>query len=151
MANTRKRRYFFGTFLGTLLWVLPTMVVMAAVGFFVARDYLSPRLLPPSAIKRDAPRPIRILSPDEAAALADDKASHVWTEGVKSSDIPKLEEEKPRRKAKPKPNAEKKPAVPAATDAAPASTTDTAPAPETSAPPASPPAGTAPDEPIYPD
>lgn len=66
------------------------MLVMSITGFFLARDVFSPKFLQPSKVQGDRPHPIRVLSPEEAARASMDKDSSVWTEGVKSSDIPKM-------------------------------------------------------------
>ena len=87
-----------GNFLRTAFWVLVGMATLALAGFFAARDYLAPRYVPPSAVRAGRPQPIRILSPDEAANAARDEPSHVWTQGVRPSDIPKLEPAKQRER-----------------------------------------------------
>lgn len=90
----RRRRSYLPGFLATLLWLLPTMALAAFTGFFLARDVFSPKFLQPSKVQTDKPHPIRILSPEDAARLSRDEDSHVWSEGVKSSDIPKIETER---------------------------------------------------------
>lgn len=87
----RYRPYFWSSFIGTMLWVLPTLAIMASGGFLLARNYLGPRYLDESEVTYSRPQPIRILSPREAQAIARDEPSPVWTRGVQPSDIPKLE------------------------------------------------------------
>jgi len=134
----RQYRPFSHTFIGTLLWVLPCMAILLIVGFIVGRDVIAARYLSPSKMGTPMATPVRILSPTEARAAANDQPSHVWTEGVKPSDIPKMEpsSDQPRhwrRRAKPAAPATTNPAATTTTpdaqpDAAPAAT-DTAPAP----------------------
>ena len=122
----RHRRYFFDTFWGTALWVVPTMAVLLVGGYLLAKDYVGPTYLQPSAVTVDRPQPIRILSPKEAQAVARDEPSHVWTEGVQPSDIPKMETDQPKHSWKPAPG--KKPDAPAATKPAAPSAGPSAPA-----------------------
>jgi len=77
-------------FVATAFWTLLGVMVMTAVGFFGARDYFAPKYLQPAAVHANRLQPIRILSPEEAKAIARDAPSRVWTEGVKDSDIPKM-------------------------------------------------------------
>lgn len=85
-------------FLATAMWVLPTMAVMVVVGFFGAL-FVSKTYLHPTQVQAGRPKPIRVLTPTEAEALARDDASPVWTEGVKDEDIPKLESNEPKHRS----------------------------------------------------
>ena len=144
------RHYFFGTFIGTVLWVLPLMALLMCGGYLLAERYVGPTYLQPSAVSVDRPQPIRILSPSEAAAVARDEPSHVWTEGVRPSDIPKMDTPPPVKRAHAAPKksasttpapgksdataAPAKPETPAAPDTSPADAGTPSPAPDTPAP-----------------
>ncbi|MHB9027037.1 MAG: hypothetical protein ACYC7E_23115 [Armatimonadota bacterium] len=89
----------------TSLWVLAAMAGLSVGSFFLARDYIAENFLEPSKIHTDRPHPVRVLTPDEAAAIARDEDSRVWTEGVRKEDIPKLPPtERPRRSRRSKPD-----------------------------------------------
>jgi hypothetical protein len=111
------------------LLVLIGMVAMGGAGYGLGRFVLATKLQP-SEVHDSRPTPIRILTPDEAKAVARDEDSPVWTEGVKDEDIPKVESvpgtDRPRRRR----------ARPA--ESAPTTTSPTTPTPavETPAPPA---------------
>lgn len=133
VVTYRRRSYrpFSHTFIGTVLWVLPCMAILLLVGFIAGRDVVAPRYLEPSRVGAPSTTPVRILSPAEARAAANDQPSHVWTEGVKPSDIPKMEpsSEQPRRpRSRPKPETQ-----PDANTAAPAATPNAQPAAEPAA------------------
>ncbi|MHB0938122.1 MAG: hypothetical protein ACYDCO_27105 [Armatimonadota bacterium] len=129
----RSYRPFSHTFIGTVLWVLPCMAILLVVGFIVGRDVIAPRYLEPSKVGTTITTPVRILSPAEARAAASDQPSRVWKEGVKPSDIPKLEpsEDQPRRRrrARTEPAPTANPTAPATTPAAEPEPAATEPAP----------------------
>ena len=81
----------------TTLLVLLGMAVMGAGGFFLGREVLAKKMLKPTEVRSPRPDPIRILTPEEARAIARDEASPVWTEGVNKEDIPELEQPESRR------------------------------------------------------
>lgn len=116
------------------LLVIFGMVVVGEAGYALGRYVLASKLQP-SEVHDSRPTPIRILTPDEARAVAHDEASPVWTEGVKDSDIPKVEPapgtDRPRRHTKP---TQSTPAT--TTPSQPAPTTDTTPPPSDSTEPA---------------
>lgn len=89
---TRHKRWI-PSFILTVLWIVPLMALLGAGGYVLGRDLLAPKFIEDDTIKLDRPHPVRILTPDEAARLVKEP-SHVWTEGVQPSDIPKLEPEK---------------------------------------------------------
>jgi len=89
------RRRYFPSFIATALWVLPVMAVVAGGGFFLALLVLAPHFLEPSTVHSNRPRPVRILSPDEAARAAQDEESVVWTQGVDKSKLPRLDNNDP--------------------------------------------------------
>jgi len=119
----KHRRYFFGTFVGTALWVLPTMIVLMLGGFVLAERYVGPTFLQPNAVNIERPQPIRILSPSEAAAVARDEPSRVWSEGVNPTDIPKMTPDPTQKRPH---GAWKKPAASAKDKTAPAPPTPAA-------------------------
>jgi len=104
----RYQRGFWGGFFGTVLWAVPMLLVSGLGGYCLARFVLAPHFLQPGAVRYAHPQAIRVLSPEEAAAVARDEPSPVWTRGVQDSDIPKMEtgtEEQPKHHswhAKPK-------------------------------------------------
>ena len=67
------------------------MVVAVAGGFILGRDQLAKAFLPISIVQMNRPHPTPLLTPDEASRVARDEASPVWREGVKSTDVPKLD------------------------------------------------------------
>jgi hypothetical protein len=85
-----RRHRYIPEFFATLCWMVPMMLVMAAAGYYLGRDVVSPKVLKSSDVPYDKPRPIRVLSPDEVQA-GKDQPSHVWTQGVQPSDIPPLD------------------------------------------------------------
>jgi hypothetical protein len=85
----RHRRYHAG-WLITLCWLLPVMVVVAAAAFLFTRKWLANSMLPTSMVQTDKPHPRPLLTSDQAAKIAKDETSPVWAEGVKSTDVPKL-------------------------------------------------------------
>lgn len=92
------RQSAFGGFFGTLLWLLPLALCFVGGGYALARFVLAPHYLQPSTVHFNRPQPIRVLSPEEAAAVARDEPSRVWTEGVDRSNLPKMDNaETPRR------------------------------------------------------
>ena len=136
VSYRRSYRPFSHTFIGTVLWVLPCMAILLLAGFIAGRDVLAPRYLEPGKVGAPTTTPVRILSPAEARAATNDQPSHVWTEGVKPSDIPKMEPSddqprRPRRRAKPETQPDANTTAPAATPDAGAepADTDTTPAP----------------------
>lgn len=88
----RKRRRYLPSFLATTLWLVPVMLLAAAGGFFLATNVAS-KYVDDSTVQRNRPRPDAILSPEEAAKVARDQESHVWTQGVRQSDIPSYKPE----------------------------------------------------------
>lgn len=88
----RKRRRYLPSFLATALWLIPVMLLAAAGGFFLATNVAS-KYLDDSTVQHDRPHPDAILSPEEAAKIARDQESHVWTQGVRRSDIPSYKPE----------------------------------------------------------
>ena len=149
-----QKRHSRGT-LGIIIGVLLGMVGVWFGGFAAGLYLLAPHFLHPSEVQQGKPRPIRILSPDEAAAVAKDEPSHVWTEGVKPEDIPKLEPDQTTDKSAPRKHRKHAaasapttatPDAPAANSAPTDAGTDTAPAPD-GTPDAAPPTG----EPVSPD
>lgn len=134
----RQYRPFSHTFIGTVLWVLPCMAILLIAGFIAGRDVIAPRYLAPSKMGTTIKTPVRILSPAEARAAANDQPSHVWTEGVKPSDIPKMEpsSDEPRRyrrrsktETQPATNSTAPTTTPEAQPEAAPAATDTTPAP----------------------
>ena len=87
----RYGRGFWGSFLGTTLWLLPLLLLFGIGGYTLARFVLAPHLLQPSKVQVARPQAIRVLSPEEAASIARDEPSPVWTQGVRDSDIPKMD------------------------------------------------------------
>jgi len=84
-------RSFSGSFIGTTLWVLPLLLLFGVGGYIFARFVLAPRLLEPNKVSVARPQPIRVLSPEEAASIARDEPSPVWTQGVRDADIPRMD------------------------------------------------------------
>ena len=127
----------------TFLLVVTGMLCMAMVGFGLGRFTLAKKMLKPSEVHAPRPEAIRILTPDEARAVARDEASHVWTQGVKPEDIPKTEaqpgqtDQHPRRRHRPTTPSTDTPA----TDTQPAPDSTTTTTPDTGAPDANPPSG----------
>jgi len=138
VSNRRQYRPYSHSFCGTVLWVVPCMIVLLIVGFITGRDFIAPRYLEPSKVGATIKTPVRILSPEEARQAARDEPSHVWTKGVQPSDIPKLENEQPRRTLRRSKPAE--PATGTTETPAPATRTPTTPTPETTPPPTDAPA-----------
>ena len=66
------------------------MAAMGVGGFFLAEDVFAKKLLHDSRVQHDKLHPVRILSPQEAEKLSSDQTSHVWTDGVRDSDVPNL-------------------------------------------------------------
>ncbi len=127
-------------FFATALWTVLGMAVLAVGGFFVAREFFAPRYLHASGVHENRFKPIRVLSPEEAQAIAQDAPSKVWTEGVKPSDVPALPGKPAPKKNGSKTATPAKPAGPAKVDtpAVPADAPVDAPAADNTAPPASP-------------
>jgi hypothetical protein len=84
-----RRRYLPG-FLVTILWMIPAMGAMAIGGFFLAEHVLAKKFLKESKVQRERLQPVAILSPEEAAKMQKDRTSHVWEDGVRDSDVPRL-------------------------------------------------------------
>ena len=123
----------------TMLWMLPAMAAMGLGGFFLVRYVLPSSTLKESKIQRDKLHPVRILNPEESSKLSGDNTSHVWTDGVQKSDLPKEEPSSIPRRKRP---ASKPQIAPSATDTLPdtpiESPTDNggyAPNPDDSSPP----------------
>lgn len=131
----RYYRPFSHTFIGTVLWVLPGMLLLIIAGFLLARDYFAPKYLEPSDVRVSHLEPVRVLTPAEARLAASDEPSHVWTEGVKPSDIPRMvpadQPARPRRRTHAAPSGTP---APTATEATPAATTPATPAPPVTTP-----------------
>lgn len=89
--SVRYARGFWGGFWGTMLWLLPVMLLFGGAGYFLSRYLLAPHFLQPSKVQFARPQPIRVLSPEEAATEARDEPSPVWSRGVRDSDIPKMD------------------------------------------------------------
>jgi hypothetical protein len=118
----------------TALWVLPAMVVLTGVGYFLGRHVFAPTYLQPSKVQQERLHPIRILSPEEAAAMARDEPSPVWTEGV-----PPVDTEAPRprtRRSRATPAVAPSPDAPSAPSADAPATDPPAPAPPAAPTPA---------------
>jgi len=91
------------------------MALLLVAGFVAGRDVIAPRFLSSGKVGAHITQPVRILSPEEARVAARDEPSHVWTEGVKPSDIPKLEpseEQRPRTRRRSRPAVTGTPATP---------------------------------------
>jgi len=73
-----------------MIWMALGMAVMGVGGFFLAEDVFAKKLLHDSKVQRDRLHPVRILTPQEAEKLSSDQTSHVWTEGVRDSDVPNV-------------------------------------------------------------
>lgn len=86
-----RRERFRGGWAITLCWLLPVMAVVAAGGYLFAQNMLAKKVLINSSIQLARPHPKPLLTPDEAAKVARDEASPVWSEGVKATDVPKLD------------------------------------------------------------
>jgi hypothetical protein len=121
------------------MWTLVGMCVLMVGGFFIAREIarelFAPHYLQSSGVRPSRFKPIRVLSPEEAQAMAQDAPSKVWTEGVKPSDVPALPKTStPKKTTKPA----KTTPTPAKTEAPPADAPVDAPATDTTAPPDTP-------------
>jgi hypothetical protein len=90
ITPSQRRRQYIPGYIVTLAWVLPTLALAAATGYFTARKYVAPKLMPASVVRRNDERPTRVLSPQEASLAGKEQPSPVWTEGVRKSDIPKV-------------------------------------------------------------
>lgn len=75
--------------------MLPLIVIVAAGGFYLGKNFLSKEYLGETSVQPKQAAPMRILTPDEAAKVAKDQDSRVWKEGVKSSDIPSVDMSSP--------------------------------------------------------
>lgn len=70
----KRRRSPLPDFIATTLWMVPVMAVFALGGFMIGRDAIGRKYLTPTQVKDNRPRPIRILTPEEARALAEQPA-----------------------------------------------------------------------------
>ena len=87
----RHRRFYAG-WLITLCWLLPVLALFVAAGYALSQTaYITKKFMPKSFVQTGKPHPMPLLTPDEASRVAKDQASPVWSEGVKSSDVPKLD------------------------------------------------------------
>jgi len=86
-----RRERFHGGWLITLCWLLPVMAMVAGAGYVFAQNLLAKKMLSTSSFQFNRPHPKPLLTPDQAAKVARDEASPVWTEGVKAADVPKLD------------------------------------------------------------
>ena len=109
------------------------MALLLVGGYLLGERMLAKQILSNTTVIRDSIQPRRILSPEEAAKIANDQPSRVWTEGVKESDIPDLAPEprsRPARRTTPRQPAPTPTPTPAAPDEdgdTPVTSTDTAP------------------------